>query len=93
MAMRLTTGLVFACAACFALVFATHAIVRETVTEAVVLPKTLSAREFPKETAKASFEVHAGLKVRVLEDAGKFVRIRLPNGLEGWADKDSVARI
>ena len=72
---------------------AAHVWVRETVHEAVVIAPTLRAREFPREEAKVSFEVHPGLKVRVMEDTGRYVRIRLPNGLEGWAEREGVAEI
>ncbi len=74
-------------------VSAVHYTVATTVTEAVVLAPELKAREFPKDSGKVSFEVHAGLKVRLLETAGPFVRIRLPNGLEGWTEKDGVAAL
>lgn len=72
---------------------AAHVWVERTVHEAVVLSPTMVAREFPKGDAKALFEVHAGLKVRVLEDTGHYVRIRLPNGLEGWTEREGVAEI
>jgi len=72
---------------------AAHVWVHETLHEAIVIAPTLRAREFPREEAKVSFEVHPGLKVRVMEDAGRYVRIRLPNGLEGWAEREGVAEI
>ncbi len=72
---------------------AAHVWVERTVHEAVVLSPMMVAREFPKGDAKALFEVHAGLKVRVLEDTGRYVRIRLPNGLEGWTEREGVAEI
>lgn len=72
---------------------AAHAWVERTVHEAVVLSPTMVAREFPKADAKSLFEVHAGLKVRVLEETGRYVRIRLPNGLEGWTEREGVAEI
>jgi hypothetical protein len=72
---------------------AAHIWVERTVHEAVVLSKTMVAREFPKADAKAIFEVHAGLKVRLLEETGRYVRIRLPNGLEGWTEREGVAEI
>ena len=53
----------------------------------------LQARDLPREGGKVVFEVHAGLKIRLLDESGKFVRIRLPNGLEGWADRDGVAAL
>lgn len=67
-----------------------HAWVARTVVEGVVLPATAQVREFPGDTAKVAFEVHSGLKVRVMEESGKFTRIRLPNGLEGWTERQGV---
>lgn len=72
---------------------AAHAWVHETLHEAVVLAPTLRAREFPKEEAKVSFEVHPGQLVRVMEETGRYVRIRLPNGLEGWTEREGIAEI
>lgn len=72
---------------------AAHVWVHETLHEAVVITPTLRAREFPRDEAKVSFEVHPGLKVRVMEETGRYVRIRLPNGLEGWAEREGVAEI
>lgn len=70
-----------------------HAYVRAAYTDAVVIAKSLPAREFPGEIGKVSFEIHAGLKVRVLEATGRYVKIRLPNGLEGWAASESISTI
>jgi tetratricopeptide (TPR) repeat protein len=69
---------------------AAHAYVRHRVIEAVVMPATARVREFPGDAAKVSFEVHAGLKVRVMEESGRYARIRLPNALEGWTEKDAL---
>jgi hypothetical protein len=70
-----------------------QAYVARTVREAVVMTPALQARELPAANARVAFEVHAGLKVRVLEAEGRFVRIRLPNGLVGWAEKEGIAEI
>jgi hypothetical protein len=78
-------ALLFTVAVPSGLLLAAHAWVDETVHEAVVLAPTLVARELPQAGARSIFEVHAGLKVRLLEETGRFVRIRLPIGLEGWA--------
>lgn len=72
---------------------AVHAYVQATVDEGVVMARTLAAHELPRDNAKTAFEVHAGLKVRMLEQSGDFVRIRLPNGLEGWAQAGGLSRI
>jgi hypothetical protein len=75
------------------LVIGLQVFVARTVREAVVMTPTLQAKELPAAQARVAFEVHAGLKVRVLEAEGRFVRIRLPNGLVGWAEKDGIAEI
>lgn len=92
-AVGVLSALLFAVAVPSGLLLAAHAWVEETVHEAVVLAPTLVARELPQPGARSIFEVHAGLKVRLLEETGRFVRIRLPNGLEGWAERQGVAEI
>jgi tetratricopeptide (TPR) repeat protein len=72
---------------------AAHAWVGAHVEEAVVLAGTAQAREFPSPEGKVAFEVHVGLMVRVLERSGDFVRIRLPNGREGWTQAEHVASL
>ena len=74
-------------------ILAAHVYEAESVREAVILAPTVKARELPKANGKVSFELHAGLKVRLLEHAGDFVRIRLPNGLEGWTHRDTLAEL
>jgi tetratricopeptide (TPR) repeat protein len=91
--LAIAAALMLVCAAVSGSIVAAHAYVESTIVDAVVIPAELKAREFPKDSAKVSFEVHSGLKVRVLESSGKFVRIRLPNGLEGWTERDGVADI
>lgn len=87
------TAVAFLCAVPTGALLAAHVFVRETVVDGVVLGKSLAAHEFPNDNAKVSFEVHAGLKVRLLERSGAFVKIRLPNGLEGWTENKGVAEI
>ncbi len=70
-----------------------HAYVARTVIEAVVIPETVKVREFPGERARVAFEVHAGLKIRVMEETGRYVRIRLPNALEGWTEKEGLVEL
>jgi len=70
-----------------------HVVVGETVHEAVALAKTLPVRETPEAASKVAFELHSGSGVRLLASSGLFVRLRLPNGLEGWAEQKDLARI
>ncbi len=72
---------------------AVHEWVQDTVIEAVVMPEAAKVREYPGETAKVSFEVHAGLKLRIMETSGRYVRVRLPNALEGWTEKEGLVSL
>jgi hypothetical protein len=57
---------------------------------AIVVSPSAAVREGPAADFKSAFEVHEGLKVRVLREDRGFLRIRLPNGVEGWlAEKDA----
>ncbi len=70
-----------------------HAHVKTSVEEGIVMPDVAKVREFPGDTAKVSFEVHAGLKVRIMETSGKYARVRLPNALEGWTEKEGLVSL
>ena len=72
---------------------AVYSHVQSTVVEAVVIPDAARVREFPGDSAKVSFEVHAGLKVRIMESSGRYVRVRLPNALEGWTEKEGLVSL
>lgn len=74
-------------------ILAAHAYAAQAVTEAVIVAPTARARELPRKDAKVAFELHGGLKVRALERAGGFVRIRLPNGLEGWTEEAALVKL
>lgn len=93
-ALALVAGLALVLAAlpCGA-VTAFHYFVREHARDAVIVAPSLPVREGPRETFKAPFEVHEGLKVRVLDEEGGFRRIRLANGLQGWVPAAGVTEI
>jgi tetratricopeptide (TPR) repeat protein len=60
---------------------------------AIVVSPTAAVREGPASDFKASFEVHEGLKVRVVRRENGFVRIHLLNGTEGWVNDHDVPTI
>jgi len=72
---------------------AVHASVTRSVIESIVIPETVKVRELPGDRARVAFEVHAGLKVRIIEETGRYVRIRLPNALEGWTEKEGLVEL
>jgi tetratricopeptide (TPR) repeat protein len=59
----------------------------------IVLPERLAVKEGADPNYRTSFDVHAGLKVRLLEEDHDWVRIRLANGLEGWVRGQDVGRL
>lgn len=60
---------------------------------AIVLPDEVAVKEGADPNYRTSFQIHAGLKVRLLDRDHEWVRIRLPNGLEGWVRDTAVGRI
>lgn len=62
----------------------------QRVTHGIVLPDRLEVREGPSASAKSTFKLHAGFKVRLQARADNWVRIRLSNGLEGWAEAKKI---
>ena len=67
--------------------------VLERVPFGVVLPDALAVKEGADVNYKTGFQVHAGLRVRLLERDQDWLRIRLANGLEGWVRARDVGRL
>jgi tetratricopeptide (TPR) repeat protein len=60
---------------------------------AIVLPDAVAAKEGADPEYRTSFDVHAGLRVRLVDRDRDWVRVRLANGLEGWVRSADVGRI
>ena len=65
----------------------------DRIPMAIVLPDKVAVKEGADENFRTSFEVHAGLRVRVLASEQDFVRVRLANGLEGFVRAEDVGRL
>ena len=65
----------------------------EGTREAVVLVASTPAQKEPSGSAAVAFEAHAGLSGRIVDEEGRFVRVRLENGLEVWLARDAVGVI
>lgn len=63
------------------------------VKEAIVLEDTVPVREGPRGVAVKAFEVHAGLRVEVAAREDSWLKIRLPNGLEGWVPAAALGEL
>ncbi len=61
--------------------------------QAIALPAKLEVREGPGNHRKALFVVQGGSRVRIVDRGSGWLRIRLPDGLEGWASQASLGEI
>lgn len=58
-----------------------------TTHPAIVLSDELTVREAPQESANPAFVLHAGSRVQVGTSDRHWIKIRLPNGMEGWVER------
>jgi len=62
----------------------------DRIPMAIVLPDQVAVKEGADSNFRTSFEVHGGLRVRVLEREHDWLRVRLANGLEGFVRGEDV---
>jgi SH3-like domain-containing protein len=62
----------------------------DRIPYAVVLPDSVAVKEGADTNFRTSFEVHGGLRVRVLDRDQDWVRVRLANGLEGFVRAEDL---
>ena len=59
----------------------------------VVLPDAVAVKEGADDAYRTSFQVHAGLRVRLIEHDQDWLRVRLGNGLEGWVHAGEIGTL
>ena len=59
----------------------------------VVAEKEVLVKAGPNENFETLFLVHAGLKARFIGQEEEWIKIRLPNGLEGWVGSNLMEEI
>jgi tetratricopeptide (TPR) repeat protein len=59
----------------------------------VVLPDAVAVKDGADDSYRTSFEVHAGLRVRMIERDQDWLRVRLGNGLEGWVHASQIGTL
>ena len=59
----------------------------------VVLPDAVAVKDGADDNYRTSFEVHAGLRVRMIERDQDWLRVRLGNGLEGWVHASQIGTL
>jgi tetratricopeptide (TPR) repeat protein len=57
---------------------------RDTIKEAVVFSGSVSVKSSPAESGTSLFVVHAGTFVSITDQVGDWVKVKIPDGNEGW---------
>ena len=89
-AMLIVLGLVFVS---FGSLHGLAARADRTSPQAVVLEPQLDARDGPGNHRTVQFSLQAGSRVRIVDQAPGWRRVRLPGGIEGWVPEKSVSRL
>jgi len=76
-----------------ALVVATQALAREADARAVVMAERVECRSGPGDFNPVLFTVHEGTTVQVIDQREGWVRIALPDGLNGWMPEGTLERV
>ncbi len=59
----------------------------------VVLPDAVAVKDGADDNYRTAFDVHAGLRVRMIERDQDWLRVRLGNGLEGWVHASQIGTL
>jgi len=62
-------------------------------TEGIVLSSQAVIRTSPVDGSDSTFTLHEGAKVRLIENRDQWIRIRLPDGKNGWVHRDEIEAI
>jgi len=60
---------------------------------AIVMEQTVTVKSSPDNESVDAFVIHEGLKVRITDAVGEWVRIALPDGKVGWVLQTTAERI
>jgi tetratricopeptide (TPR) repeat protein len=65
----------------------------KTNVQAIVVTPTVTVESAPEESSTVVFILHEGVKVRLREQRGDWVRIELPDGKSGWLQSSAIKEI
>lgn len=75
------------------LMAAQHNTIVQEASEAIIFSSTITVQSEPNQNAEKLFTLHEGTKVKLLEEANSWSKIKLPNGNVGWVNSESLKRI
>jgi Tetratricopeptide repeat len=93
---RMLRWLAFAAIVLFALSGSTvgvHMLLSHGVDEGIVMAPVVTAKSSPDEQSMNAFVIHEGLKVRLSDTLGDWVKITLADGKVGWIHTNQCERI
>jgi SH3-like domain-containing protein len=61
-----------------------------TKIEAIIMVDQVSVKSEPSDKSAEQFYLHVGAKVRIEDESGDWLRIRLADGKTGWLAKDTL---
>jgi tetratricopeptide (TPR) repeat protein len=74
-------------------IFVGKTVEANSTEEAVVVVQIATAKNSPDTKSSDAFVIHAGLKVRITDVVGEWIRIRLIDGKIGWIEMGAAERI
>ncbi len=75
------------------LMAAQHNTIVQEASEAIIFSSTITVQSEPNQNAEKLFTLHEGTKVKLLEEANSWSKIKLPNGNVGWIQSESLKSI
>ena len=84
--------------ACVVLLFAIFAVIfaanlasnANSADEGIVMVPVSNVKSAPNSTGNNLFILHEGTKVEILEEAGKWCRVEISDGRQGWMQKNDI---
>jgi tetratricopeptide (TPR) repeat protein len=58
--------------------------------EAIVMTERIEIKSSPDEASSDLFIIHSGVKVRIIDQIGDWVEVKIPNGDKGWLLKSNL---
>lgn len=70
-----------------------HELLDTSANEAIITAHTVTAKSSPDPKSIDAFVIHEGLKVKITDSVGDWVKIVLPDGKVGWIDNKQCEKI